>query len=67
MEPEQWQQQLPRCESHNHQHIWAAFPHRKPPLQKTHLLPTGDVLPGGVTRNLEFAGGWGFCDATDAV
>lgn len=55
MEPEQRQQRLPRCESHNRQHIWAAFPHRnrlqEPPPQKTTLLPAADVLPGGVKRN----------------
>lgn len=76
MEPEQWQQQLPRRESHNHQHIWAAFPHRngleEPPPQKTSPLPAGDVLPGGAKGNLGFAGGWGLCgahpcDATDPV
>lgn len=43
MEPEQPQQQLPLCESHNHQHIWAAFPHRnrlqEPPQQRIPSSP----------------------------
>lgn len=75
MELEQPQQQLPRCENHNHQHIWAAFPHRnqlrETPLQKTPPPYTGDVLPGGVKRNsgLQEAGDSGAhpCDAMDAV
>lgn len=63
MEPEQPQQQLPLCESHNHQHVWAAFPHRnrlqEPPLQR---IPSSPLVMCCGSREI-----WGLQEAGGSV